>query len=47
MAEQLPVSYVLLPKRYKETKIIKIIFNIQFAVTKQLPGSYLLLTKKI
>ena len=42
MTKQLPGSYLLLPKRYKETKIIQIIFNIQFcsdrAVTRQLPA---------
>ena len=41
MTKQLPVSYLLLPKKYKDTKIIKNKSNIQFysdqAVTSQLP----------
>ena len=30
VTKQLPVSYLLLPKRYKDTNIIKSIINIQF-----------------
>ena len=42
VTKQLPVSYLLLPKRYKDTKIINIKSNIQFftsdqAVTSELP----------
>ena len=40
--KQLPGSYLLLPKRYKEIKFIEIIFKIKFqsdqAVTRQLPA---------
>ena len=47
MTKQLPVSYLLLPKRYKDTKIIENESNIQnFTLTKQLPVSYLLLPKR-
>ena len=44
MTKQLPVSYLLLPKRYKDTKIINPTSN--FTMTKQLPVSYLLLPKR-
>ena len=47
MTKQLPVSYLLLPKRYKDTKIIENDSNIQnFTLTKQWPSSYLLLPKR-
>ena len=47
VTKQLPVSYLLLPKRYKDTKIIENESNIQnFTLTKQLPVSYLLLPKR-
>ena len=43
MIKQLTVSYLLLPKRYKDTKIINIKYNIQFY---KWPSSYLLLPKR-
>ena len=47
VTKQLPVSYLLLPKRYKDTKIIENESNIQnFTLTKQLPVSYLPLPKR-
>ena len=47
VTKQLPVSYLLLPKRYKDTKIIENESNIQnFTLTKQLPVSYLLFPKR-
>ena len=47
VTKQLPVSYLLLPKRCKDTKIIENESNIQnFTLTKQLPVSYLLLPKR-
>ena len=47
VTKHLPVSYLLLPKRYKDTKIIEHESNIQnFTLTKQLPVSYVLLPKR-
>ena len=47
MTKQLPVSYLLLPKRYKDTKIIENKSQHPILqVTKELPVSYLLLPKR-
>ena len=45
MTKQLPFSYLLLPKRNKDTKTSRINPTSNFTVTKQLPVCYLLLPK--